>query len=696
MRKLSRFNRPFCSNLAIAAMCVLVALPLAGEIPPGVPSQYQAIYSNMTSQIAAFQTTINQDWNGTPYAVAWAPHLSTAESDQYETLLGANYFNDTVLTELLELQATGARAVTVHIDFPILYQPFYTYTNNPSQYEQFVSFYQEVVNTVHANGMKLVVEATVSEALYGTEGSSFAPYYQTLNWTEYMSARAQNAVNVAQLIAPDYLSLICEPDSESVNGYQPTEDSPTGALQLLTTILTAFQQAGITNITLGAGAGTWISDFSNYIQEFSTTSLNYIDMHVYPVNNSDLTLIFSAVSIIQGSGKAIGVSEAWPNKEANSELGKLTANIIDARDVFSFWSPIDTAFLQAMVDCAQYEQFAFLSPSYPQYFAEYLNWTTDGTETPSQLLPAAFAAAAAANITGTFTSTGMAFSTMIVGPDTTPPAIPAVPTLSTVSSTGATITWTPTTDNVGVAAYYIYRDGALVSTLAVPPFQDSGLTPGLTYAYTLSAFDAQGNVSGQSAPLYVTTVNTTPPTVPTNLAVTGVTQNSVSLSWSPSSDPGGVGGYRVLKGSSPTNLQIIASAVLTTSYVDSHVTPSTTYYYAVEAYNSIGIASAPCAPVSATTLALPPPTNLEATSITSKSVSLSWTASGGTDPPVAYRILRGTSPTTLTILVAKNLGTTYTNTPVGSSTTYYYEVEMVDSIGLTSLPSNLLTVMTLP
>jgi hypothetical protein len=251
---------------------LLAVMPLFSQTPPDVPSQYQAIYSNMTTQIAAFQTTINADWSGTPYAVAWAPHLSTAESDQYETLLNANYFNDTVLTELLELQATGAKAVTVHIDFPILYQAFYTYTGNPSQYEQFVSFYQEVASAVHSRGMKLVVEATVGESLDGTEGSSFAAYYQTLTWTEYMSARAQNAVNVAQLIAPDFLSLICEPDSESVNGYQPTENSPTGAMQLLTTILTAFQQAGITDITIGAGAGTWISDFTTYIHRYARVS----------------------------------------------------------------------------------------------------------------------------------------------------------------------------------------------------------------------------------------------------------------------------------------------------------------------------------------------------------------------------------------------------------------------------------------
>jgi len=351
----------------------LIALPIAGQSNPIIPPQYQAIYSNMTTQISAFQTVVNQGWNGDPYPVGWAPHLSSTESDQFTALLAPNYLNQTVLVELQELRAAGATAVTTHISFPILFQPFYTYTNNPGQYQQFVSFYQQVASAVHAAGMKLVVEATVAENLDGTLSAMFEPYYQTLGWNDFMNQRAQNAVNVAQLIQPDFLSLICEPDTESANAYQPTENSPSGAMQLLQTQLTALQQASVSGVLLGAGAGTWISQFTTYLQNFGGTSLNYIDMHVYPVNNNDFMNVLAGASVIQQSGKAIGVSEAWPDKLANSELGTLDINTTDSRNAFSFWAPIDIAFLQAMVDCAQYEQFAFFSPSYPAYFAAYLD-----------------------------------------------------------------------------------------------------------------------------------------------------------------------------------------------------------------------------------------------------------------------------------------------------------------------------------
>jgi chitodextrinase len=324
-------------------------------------------------------------------------------------------------------------------------------------------------------------------------------------------------------------------------------------------------------------------------------------MHVYPVNDSQLENVLTGASVIQQAGKAIGVSEAWPDKIADSELGTLNINTIDARDAFSFWAPVDTAFLQAMVDCAQYQKFLFFSPSFPAYFSAYLDYNVYGSETPAQILPAAFDAASTANRMGAFTSTGTAFSVMIVGVDKTPPAIPAAPTLVNSSSTGATITWALTTDNVGVAGYNIYRNGALAVKEAHPTFYDSGLTPGATYIYTVSAFDAQGNVSAPSLPLVVTLIDLSPPTVPTNLRVTGDTTSSVSLAWSPSTGGGGVGGYRVLKGNSPTKMSIVAGFVTTTIYTDPYARKSTTYYYAVESYNLLGISSAPCAPVSVTT-----------------------------------------------------------------------------------------------
>src|SRR5277367_2387217 len=49
-------------------------------------------------------------------------------------------------------------------------------------------------------------------------------------------------------------------------------------------------------------------------------------------------------------------------------------------------------------------------------------------------------------------------------PDTTPPSVPTNLSASAISSSAINLTWTSSTDNVGVAGYDIYRNGTQVGT----------------------------------------------------------------------------------------------------------------------------------------------------------------------------------------------------------------------------------------
>ncbi len=87
--------------------------------------------------------------------------------------------------------------------------------------------------------------------------------------------------------------------------------------------------------------------------------------------------------------------------------------------------------------------------------------------------------------------------------DTQPPTAPGS-LKGTVSGTTVTLNWTASTDNVGVTAYDVYRNGALVGTVSgqgSPPattFVDAGLSPNTTYPYYVVARDAAGNTSPHS------------------------------------------------------------------------------------------------------------------------------------------------------------------------------------------------------
>jgi endoglucanase len=86
-----------------------------------------------------------------------------------------------------------------------------------------------------------------------------------------------------------------------------------------------------------------------------------------------------------------------------------------------------------------------------------------------------------------------------------------------------------------------------------------------------------------------------PPTVPTNVTVTGTTSSSISLSWTASTDDVGVVGYRVYEGAS-----IVASPTGTSATI-SGLAPSTSHTYAVTARDAAGNESPRSTPVTGTT-----------------------------------------------------------------------------------------------
>ena len=90
---------------------------------------------------------------------------------------------------------------------------------------------------------------------------------------------------------------------------------------------------------------------------------------------------------------------------------------------------------------------------------------------------------------------------------------PSVPTdlSATPSAIGSSkqvdLSWTASTDNVGVTGYTIYRDGSQTATnVTTTTYSDTGLAAG-TYSYTVAAYDMAGNLSAQSEAIVVTTTN---------------------------------------------------------------------------------------------------------------------------------------------------------------------------------------------
>jgi PKD repeat protein len=90
------------------------------------------------------------------------------------------------------------------------------------------------------------------------------------------------------------------------------------------------------------------------------------------------------------------------------------------------------------------------------------------------------------------------------------PAAPSALTARAVSSSDIDLTWTASTDNVGIAEYRLYRDEVFVQATTTTSTRDEGRTPGVRYCYAVSARDAAGNESSRSESACAATVNLFP------------------------------------------------------------------------------------------------------------------------------------------------------------------------------------------
>lgn len=85
--------------------------------------------------------------------------------------------------------------------------------------------------------------------------------------------------------------------------------------------------------------------------------------------------------------------------------------------------------------------------------------------------------------------------------DNVPPSVPgnlsAVPTNNGTGS--VSLSWDAATDNMGVAGYRVFRDGAQISQISGLAFVDTGLVAYQQYSYQVQAVDQAGNTSALSS-----------------------------------------------------------------------------------------------------------------------------------------------------------------------------------------------------
>lgn len=195
-------------------------------------------------------------------------------------------------------------------------------------------------------------------------------------------------------------------------------------------------------------------------------------------------------------------------------------------------------------------------------------------------------------------------STTAPAGDTVAPSAPANLSAAPAATTKVNLSWTASTDNVGVVGYDILRNGVTIATTstAATTYSDSSVVANTSYSYAVKAYDAARLRSASSNTVSVTTpsgTTNTAPVGPAFLREPVLTYNgwagckpttgcAITLSWDAATDDSGtIDHYDVYNGDKKVNTAPITS----TSYADTNVQESGYYKYKVFAYDKQGLAS---------------------------------------------------------------------------------------------------------
>ena len=373
-----------------------------------VPAQYQATYNTLQGQIASFASSAPTT---APNSTAVSSALEPADGNAMKPgILQTNALSMSQ-TLIRELHALGENSIAVQVSFPLLLSSW------PDSSE-YTSFYTQIAQAVHAEGMQLLVEENPLFPSISSQASSVTSFYAGLTLQSFSAAYQQQASTIITAMQPTYLSFLNEPDTYTGNLHNRAlqlKDATVG-VKFVNAVLGGLNRNGT---KMCAGTGTWQG--ASYDQALmSQTSIDCLDMHSYPIAPVDVTNMQSQVTAASAAHKPIVMSECWLYKSSTNgqPIENNSSGAINEQKTgtFSFWEPLDTALLTSMVNYARDQHFAVVSPFATLNFFAYQDWTPALDSASETEVRSSFNRLASAAIhADQLSATGSAYSRVVEG-----------------------------------------------------------------------------------------------------------------------------------------------------------------------------------------------------------------------------------------------------------------------------------------
>jgi hypothetical protein len=245
------------------------------------------------------------------------------------------------------------------------------------------------------------------------------------------------------------------------------------------------------------------------------------------------------------------------------------------------------------------------------------------------------------------------------------------------SSANVTVTWAV---SAGATGYKIFRAigsaaATQIGTTTALTFADTTAVPGTIYNYSVKASGVTGVADGVASAVNAGYRGFT---APASVAATdGTSTANVTVTWAAST---GATGYKIFRAIGSAVASQIGTTTTALTFADTTAVPGTIYNYSVKASGVTGVADSAASTVNAGWRNLPAPAGLIASDNLTTKINVKWNAVTGA---TGYKLYRGTSASSLTLLSTISVGTTITfdDTTAVTGTTYTYRVTARSAAG---------------